>query len=255
MEIASSSTGSSSSTSSLRVVVSEDDPVQLDAIVSMVRQLKPQWQIVATARDVPTLLRSLDDLAPDLLILDIHLPGGEGNVWMNGVTSAVPTLFVTGDPTFAVQAFETAAIDYVLKPITPRRLKLALDRASSDARLAPRGSAPAPDPAGPLAWIGMKRGHDVVMVGVSDICFLQAEQKYTRVVTQSGEGLIRTGISELQRRLDEKVFVKIHRSIVVNLNYVSTIRRDILGHLEVRLHGRNEVLKVSKNFQHVFRAL
>ncbi len=240
----------------LRVVVSEDDPVQLEALVSMVRQIKPHWNIVGTAQDVPSVLRSLDDLAPDLLILDIHLPGANGYEWMRSLPGDVPTIFVTGDPGFAVQAFETAAIDYVLKPITPRRLKIALDRAASDPRVAPGPSVPAPQDAnGPLGWVTMSRGTDVLVVATSDICYLQADQKYTRVVTLQSEGLVRTGITELHRRLDDKVFVKIHRSVIVNLRFVGSIKRDLFGHLEVHLSGRKDVLKVSKNFQHVFRTL
>jgi len=75
------------------------------------------------------------------------------------------------------------------------------------------------------------------------------------VVTPRGEGLVRTGITDLCRRLDPHAFVKVHRSVIVNLRYISAVKRNILGYLEVHLEGRSEVLKVSKSFQQVFRSL
>ena len=219
--------------------------------------LKPDWQIVAAVQNVADALNAIESQAPDLLVLDIHLPGTAGPEWIRDLDAGLPIVFVTGDPDFAVHAFEAAAVDYVLKPVTMRRLKTALDRAAADPRVGGRrgGIAGAGGDDGSLTWMTMSRGNDVLVVPTTQIVYLRADQKYTRVVTERGEGLVRAGISELASRLNPQVFVKVHRSVVVNLSYIASVKKNMLGYLEVHLTGRSEVLKVSKSFQQVFRSL
>lgn len=238
----------------VRVLIAEDDPAQLDAIATAVLQLKPQWSVVARVHEADALLPAIEATAPDLLILDIHLGPSREPDWMARLPPELAVIFATCDPGFAVQAFEQSAVDYLLKPITLRRLRQALERASRDARLgSAAASAEAVDPA--HRWITMSRGQDMVMVTEDEVAYLQADLKYTRVVTLRGEGLVRLGIGELCARLSPHDFVRIHRSVVVNRRHIAAVRRNELGQLEVHLDGRPEVLRVSRNHLQAFRAL
>ncbi|MBQ0937788.1 LytR/AlgR family response regulator transcription factor [Ideonella paludis] len=260
-------------TSSVRVLVAEDDPVQLEALAQWVVQLKPHWSVVAQVGSVDGVRQAIDSLAPDLLILDIHLPGVDDLNWLSQLNYNAPAIFVTGDAGFAIEAFDRSAVDYLLKPVTMRRLKAALDKVDArgvavraPARLvvpeteqasSVRGSVDS-EPgfsAAHAGWLTVAKGQDLMLVAPEEIVYLQADQKYTRVVTERGEGLVRTGITELLGRLDEKFFARVHRSVVVNIRHVAAVKRNTLGFMEVHLRGRSEVLKVSKSFQQVFRML
>lgn len=259
-------------TARLRVLIAEDDDAQLAALTQWVLQLKPHWSVVAQVGTVDAVKQAIDTQAPDLLILDIHLPGVDNLAWLSRLNYDAPAIFVTGDAGFALEAFDRSAVDYLLKPVTLRRLKTALDKvdrvlgtgqvslttptaqaeslATTDIEALESQSVPAA-----TAWITMAKGQDLILVAPEEIVYLQADLKYTRVVTERGEGLVRTGISELLSRLDEKFFVRVHRSVVVNIRHVAAVKRNDLGLMEVHLRGRAEVLKVSKSLQQVFRML
>jgi len=252
--------------SGLRVLVAEDDVVQRDALVRWIGELQPGWRVVATAGSVDEVTAAIEECAPDLCLVDLHLAGAPSGDWVKSLDARLPIVFVTGDPDFAVHAFDSAAIDYVLKPITLRRLKVALDRAAADPRLSRKpmavgsgsgdaeGGLAAGGGGAGLKWLTMSRGNEVLVVSPREIIFLEADLKYTRVVCSRGEGLVRTGINELCDRFADDQFVKIHRSVVVNLRYVASVKRGELGHLDVYLKDRSDVLRVSKTFQHVFKS-
>lgn len=253
----------------VRVLVAEDDAAQLKAMLDWLAMLRPSWKVVATASDEQQALQRIDEHAPDLLIIDIHLGGGASRGWIRSLPATVPIIFVTGDPNFALDAFDLQAVDYILKPVSPRRLRLALDRAAADPRCralavpvataaataagALPGLASDGSGEGPIQWLTVSKGQEVLLVSADEIIYLQADLKYTRVVSLRGEGLVRLGISELCQRLASPSLVRIHRSVVVNLQHVGSVRRNDLGQLDVHLRGRPEVLRVSKTFQQVFR--
>lgn len=246
---------------SLRVLIAEDDPEQQAWLCESLAMLQPTWHVVAVTGDVASTLRAIDEQAPDLLLLDIHLPGAAGAEWIDGLDADLNIVFVTGDPEFAVHAFERAAIDYALKPLTLKRLKTAFERVLQSPKIGSNQGAPAaevgqaPSEVDRLNWLTVSRGNDVLVVPVDEILYLQADLKYTRVISLRGEGLARIGISELSDRLPSARFARIHRGAVVNMSYISSVKRNELGQMDVRLNGRDELLRVSKSFQHVFRAL
>lgn len=238
----------------VRVLIAEDDTVQRNSLIAMLKSLRPEWQVVADVGSTSEVKHAVDTLIPNLCLIDIHLSGGDDPNWIKNLGNDLPVIFVTGDPDFAVHAFDTDAVDYILKPITPRRLKAALDRASRDPRVAPARHALGPDPhKNYLSRITMARGSETIVALPEDIAYLEADMKYTRVVTTRGSGLVRIGINELSARLPSDQFLRIHRGYVVNLKFVASVKRNEFGYLEVYLNGRPEVLRVSKSYQHVFR--
>jgi DNA-binding LytR/AlgR family response regulator len=240
----------------VKVLIAEDDVVQRTALVDLVTSLRPQWRIVATVSTVAEVNIAVDSLIPDLCLIDIHLSGTDDSSWIKTLAWDQAIIYVTGDPDHAVHAFDSNAVDYVLKPITARRLKAALERAEQDPRLGARQQSAADGNTGQpyLSRITMSRGPDTLVVMRDDIVFLEADAKYTRVATLRSSGLVRVGLNELSSRLPSDQFVRIHRSHIVNLRFIERVKRNDLGHLEVHLNGRPEVLRVSKPHEYLFRS-
>jgi DNA-binding LytR/AlgR family response regulator len=238
----------------VRALLAEDDAVQRDSLVDLITTLRPNWQVVAAASTVAETLEAIDSMVPDVCLIDIHLAGDDNPDWIRSLAPDLSVIYVTGDPDHAVHAFDSRAIDYVLKPITARRLNAALERAEQDPRLIARlARNSAEGGAGYLQRITVSRGNDALIVMRDDIVFLEADTKYTLVATPRASGLVKMGINELSSRLPRDQFVRIHRSHVVNLRFIDRVRRNELGHMEVHLNGRSEVLRVSKPYEHLFR--
>jgi DNA-binding LytR/AlgR family response regulator len=182
---------------------------------------------------------------------------------------------VTAYDEYALQAFEQAAADYVLKPVSDERLaktvarlkhRLAqnrehanehdheLQRMVSQLRtLLPPTAAPAAGQRLSLIRAGI--GNQVRLIPVADVLYFEAADKYLNVVTADGEALIRTSLKELLPQLDPDQFWQIHRGTVVNLRHVQAALRDDAGKLTLRLRDRPEQLAVSRVFAHLFRQM
>ena len=232
----------------MNVVVGEDDPVQRERLVRMIASLKPEWTQVAHVSTVAGVLAAVADFRPEVLVLDIHL-GETDTRWIRQLPRNAAIVFVTGDATLAVQAFELAAVDYLVKPVHLERLEKAMERAQ--ARVS--GLSVQVVAAEPLDTVVGARGNELVMFHVHELCFLQAHNKYTRLVSASQEALVRTTVSEFERRLDLRYFKRIHRGTLVNLRLVQRVWRDGVGRLRVRLPCDGDDLQVSRAFEAVFR--
>jgi DNA-binding LytR/AlgR family response regulator len=259
-----------------RGVIADDERLLREQLRSRLAQVWPELEIVGEARDGREALAQAEELRPDVIFLDIRMPG------MTGIEAASEILalpdwqgeivFVTAYDEYAVEAFEQGAIDYLLKPAEPQRLAQTVQRLK--ARLAappPPASEPALDalleklarlqrgidpPAAsqPLRWVRCTAGATTRMFDINDILFFRSDEKYTRVQTRSQEGFIRTPIRELLPQLDPNQFCQVHRSAVVNLAAVEAVTRDDDGRQRVHLRDFPEVLEVSRSFAHLFRS-
>ena len=199
-----------------------------------------------------------------MAFLDIRMPGLSGLEVAARLTVPCRLVFVTAYDQFAVQAFEREAVDYLLKPVTDERLgrTLARLRGSEAAPLPETLLASlrdllraAPGAPGPLRWIKAQAGQAIRLLGVDEICYFQASEKYTTVVTRDAELLIRTSIKELAEQLDPAQFWQIHRSTLVNVRQIAAARHDAMGRLALQLKHRPETLPVSRTFAHLFRQM
>lgn len=239
-----------------RVLVADDDRTIADHLQGMIRHLEPSWEVLDVVADGPALLKAVEEQMPDVLLLDIHMPGHEGinedMLSTLGELSYQPsTIVVSGDPTRGVEAFDKSVVDYLIKPVTPARLRRALQRVNY---APPPGVTESPDDEGPAnRWISALRGTDIVIVDPSDIVYLQAERKHTRIVLKEGEALLKQGISEVARSLNERYFVRIHRSTIVNVRHIDFVRRDEFGRMRVHFAHRREKPIVSRPFEMHFR--
>ena len=243
-------------------IVAEDEATLRGQLVEQLGQLWPELHIVAEAADGISALRLMDEHRPDILFLDIQMPGATGLEVARQVNGRSRVVFVTAYDEHAVAAFEHGAIDYVLKPISPARLFTTVTRLKE--RLgspAPRVDhlLPALAPAGAaksyLRWINASVGQNLRLITVDEIVYFQADNKYTRVVTADGEALIRKPLKELVDELDPNQFWQIHRSTMVNVASVAGVTRDFRGRMLLKLKGRSDTLPVSDSYTHLFRQM
>jgi DNA-binding LytR/AlgR family response regulator len=172
-------------------------------------------------------------------------------------------VFVTAYDQYAVAAFDQGAVDYVMKPFSPTRLALAITRIKDRMKGSPanldvllRTLAEGSKRSGQfLRWISVGEGKTVRLITMDEICYFQADNKYTAVVTASSRSLINKTIKELLDELDPEVFFQIHRSTIVNVNAIAAVHRGLRGRHEIRLKRREETLAVSAPFAHWFKQM
>jgi DNA-binding LytR/AlgR family response regulator len=245
-----------------KAVIAEDEPLLRAELRETLVRLWPELSICAEAEDGVEALSAIETHAPDILFLDIQMPGMSGLEVARQAGSRCHVVFVTAYDKYAVTAFEQGALDYVMKPFSLARLATTVARLNEKVGTAPanlegllqsliRSSAPKEY----LRWITASQGQELRLITVDEICYFQADSKYTLVVTGTQESLIRRPIKELVDELDPAVFWQIHRGTVINVNAIAGVNRDIGGHLRVKLKERKETLPVSDPYLHLFKSM
>ncbi|GKS99987.1 LytTR family DNA-binding domain-containing protein [Acidovorax sp. SUPP3434] len=270
-----------------RALIAEDEPLLAAALRQELAQAWPDLQIAATVGDGLAAVQQALDLRPDVLLFDIRMPGQSGLEAAAELADAWPAdtpfpalVFVTAYDQYAVQAFEAQAVDYLLKPVQPERLRKAVQKLQStlarqaapaaldfEATLArlralvalPGAAAPgvagaAAHPA-PLTVIQASSGAQIHLVPVTDVVVFEAADKYVRVLTATQEYLIRTPLKELAAQLDASTFWQVHRGTLVRASGIASAVRDESGRLHLRLRERPETLAVSRLYAHRFKAM
>jgi len=272
----------------VRALIADDERLMREQLRARLAEVWPALRIVAEARNGLEAVQFTEQHHPDLVFLDIRMPG------MNGVDAAraiaeLPTdddtpdgwpgcdlVFITAYDQYAIEAFEQGVVDYVLKPAERERLLVTVQRVRK--RLAARGEhangpaagvAPAgmqqllqqlsrqinPASAPPLRWIQATVGQNIQMIPVEEVLFFISDEKYTRVQTATLEALIRKPIKELVDELDAEQFWQIHRSTLVNARAVAGISRDLRGRQIVSVKGHPQKLEVSRSFAGLFKGM
>lgn len=244
-------------------IVAEDEAHLADELCDMLAELWPELVVTTKAANGAEAVAALDRAVPDVLFLDIQMPGLSGIEVARRASGRCHVVFVTAYDHYAIEAFEHDATDYLLKPVTTERLARTVDRLKS------RFRAPVADIAALVArlaerlapqrqylrWITIPEGEEMRLVTMDEICYFQSDSKYTRVVTNDRSSLVRRTIKELAEEVDPDVFWQIHRGTLVNVNAVAGLVRDMAGHLRVKLKQRRETLPVSEPYAHRFRGL
>jgi len=264
-------------------LIAEDEPLLAANLQAELARLWPELHIVATVGNGDAAAEQALALRPDLLFLDIRMPGMSGleaaqaiaEDWPGNAAQAFPLIvFVTAYDQYALQAFERAAVDYVLKPVQPERLAQTCARLK--AALAQRQPASAPGPAldevmqqlrgligqtapaqsaAPLRVLQAGVGNAIHMVPVDEVLYFEAADKYVRVVTAEREHLIRTSLRELQPQLDAQRFWQIHRGTIVRSDAIATAVREESGKLTLTLREHADKLTVSRMYAHLFKGM
>ena len=249
-------------------LLADHEPHLATYLQSQLAELWPALEIVAIAKNGIEAAARIAELQPDIAFLDIQMPGLTGLEVAQGIEGETRVVFVTAYDEYAVQAFEQAALDYLLKPLKTERLALALQRVRAalapepDARMAEalqkllRAPVPKEVRTPTLRYIRAAQGELMHQIAVEDVLFFQADDKYTVVQTAAGgEHLIRTPIMELAAQLDPDHFWQVHRSTLVNLTYLAGTRRDEASRLFLRIKGHPRELPVSRAYVHLFKAM
>jgi DNA-binding LytR/AlgR family response regulator len=232
-------------------LIADDEPLLRERLRSHLARLWPELEIVADARNGREAVEMFDIHLPQIVFLDVHMPGLNGIDAARSIARRAQIVFVTAYEQYAVQAFEQGAIDYLVKPFDEApasTLDAVIDRLSSELRQRSAGASH-------LQWIKASVGQSVRLIPVEQVAYLKADEKYTLVVWEGGEALIRKSIRELADELDPERFAQVHRSVIVNLHQVSQVNRGPNETAEIQLKGRKELLPVSRSFVHVFRQM
>lgn len=247
-------------------IIADDEPRLALYLRERLAALWPELVVVGIAANGAEAKALIDDADPDVAFLDIRMPGLTGLDVAKAADRRTHVVFVTAFDQYAVDAFEHAAVDYLLKPVQDARLAQTLGRLRDRIASASEGpdlraalatlSRLAPTVAGErLAWIRASVGQQVRLIAVDDVCYFQANDKYTSVFTRDGEALIRTPLRELAEGLDPNRFWQVHRGTIVNVAHVAGTNRDFAGRVSLALKTRSESIAVSRAFAHRFRQM
>ena len=256
-------------------LIADDEAPMRDQLRARLLQAWPELRIMAEASNGAEAVAMAGELQPDIVFLDIRMPGMGGIEAARQLYDRCHIVFVTAYDQYAIDAFEHGAIDYLLKPVTPdrlattvARLKRRLQKQPQDigAQLAQLAQLTAlgqrllqPDPPDVkrpyLRWIQAQSGQSLRMVSTREVLFFQSDEKYTRVQTATAQHLIRKTLKELEEELDPDEFWRIHRSTLVRVDAILEVRRDMRGRQMLRLRDYAEELEVSRNHGALFQQM
>jgi len=248
----------------ITALIAEDELPQRQELRTLLAELWPELDVVAECEDGLAALQALEQHRPQVVFLDIRMPGISGLEVARAAGDHCQVIFVTAYEEYALRAFDEGAVDYLQKPVARERLGRALERTRArlaagtqvdmaalidmvQSRLAPGGKS--------IKWITASVANTMKMFAVDEVLFFQAQDKYTRVVTAESEGHIRTPLKELVSALDSETFWQVHRSVIVRVGAIRTVEKDEDGKLRLTVRGHSEVLPVSSAFQYRFRGM
>ena len=275
-----------------RLLIAEDESLLAKALQQQLQTLWPEVNIIARVGDGLSALQEALDKFPDILFLDIKMPGLDGLALTQELLDAWPEqrpfpliVFVTAYDQYATAAFDNEVFDYLVKPVNSPRLQKTIQRLqqrlsereivsthsrgdldnnllSSLRRLINENpdvapSPPSPSPSSPIQILTVSdsRSQRIHLVPISDIVYFQAQDKYVEVLTADREYWIRTPLKELERQLPGDQFWQIHRSTIVRILSIAEAIRHENGTLTLSLHQRPERLKVSRLYAYLFKSM
>ena len=253
----------------IKAIIADDEEPLRTYLRSLLSDVWSDLIICGEARNGREALALVEQHKPHIAFLDIKMPGLSGMEVAKRIGEACRVVFVTAYDRYAVEAFENEAIDYLLKPVTRVRLERAVKR------LRKQIDAPHEQPQSDitevterilaelkereareyLQWIKVQRLDGILLVPVEEVCYFKASDKYTMVMTEEGESLIKKTIRELSDDLDPNQFWRIHRGTIVNLSRIAKVSRSLTGRGAMRLKDRPEILTVSRSYMHLFRQM
>lgn len=218
----------------LQTVLADDEPLARQKLRQMLGE-SPEVQVVGEGACAGEVLDVVRETAPQLLFLDICMPGIDGFALMDQL-KALPginpprVIFTTAYDTYALRAFDMNAVDYLLKPFTADRLRTAVDRARSEilgnANSAGRREGAASNGGQYTTRMVFKSRGRILFLPVSDIRWIGAEENYVRICTKTETHLLRQTMNDIEEKLDPDMFARVHRSAIVNLQYVKEVRTE-----------------------------
>ncbi|MDD2701899.1 MAG: LytTR family DNA-binding domain-containing protein [Sideroxydans sp.] len=246
----------------MRAIIADDEINLAQDLQRRLQKLWPALQIAAVVHDGVAAEQALKEIKPDIAFLDIRMPGQSGLDAARAAGSDCRVVFVTAYDDHAVEAFERAAVDYLLKPVSEERLARCVKRLQQQTETAPeallvrlQSMLAAPAHSEPLRWLRIQVGQSVRMVAVEEVCYFQSADKYTTVLTRDAELLLRTPLKELVGQLDPEQFWQVHRGTLVNVRQIVSAHHGLMGKVTLELRDRPEKVAVSRSYTHLFRQM
>lgn len=252
----------------IKAILANDENELRSYLRTLLAEVWPELEIAGEAANGSEALEMIDIHAPQIAFLDIKMPGLSGLEVAGKIAKACHVVFVTAYDDYAVEAFEREAVDYLVKPVTKKRLLQTVGRLKTRLQTSltpPSGTSEilaeilacvgAKPHTGCLQWIRTQHKDSVRLISVDDVDYFHADEKYTLVVTPAGESLIKKSIKELACELDPQKFWQIHRATIVNVSRIENIVRSLTGRGILKLKNRKETLPVSRQYLHLFKQM
>jgi len=245
----------------ITALIADDEEAPRAQLALALREAWPGLSIIAEAVNGADAWDAFLEHEPQVCFLDVRMPGLSGIEVAQRIAGRGHVVFVTAHGDHAVSAFDTGAVDYVLKPIDAARLQQAVQRVQGRLHAAPvdlqrllsQLAAPALRRPPALEIIQAAVGREVRLIRAAEVVYFESDARYTRVVHAEGEALIRTPLKELLTQLDPAQFWQVHRSIIVNHHHIASALRVDENNMQLTLRGRPEKLPVSRHFQALFK--
>jgi DNA-binding LytR/AlgR family response regulator len=251
-----------------KAIIADDEKELREYLKTMLAESWPELEICGEAANGKDALELVELYHPEVIFLDIKMPGLSGLDVAKRIAGACHIVFVTAYDQYAVDAFEREAVDYLVKPVTKKRLTQTIQRLNKQLQSStepPTGLAEmithvlanlqGRANANYLHWIKTQHKDNIRLIPVEEIDYFQAEDKYTLVMTAQGESLIKKSIKELSQELDPNQFWQIHRSTIVNVSKIENVSRSLTGRGVLKIKNRPESLIVSRNYLHLFKQM
>ena len=241
-------------------IIVDDEPHLADYLQNKLTKLWPELEILGQANNGRSALALAAQTQPDIAFLDIHMPGLTGLQVAEELPPQTRVVFVTAYDEFALEAFQRAAVDYLMKPVSDERLEQTIERLKtkpSQARseltlLLKELGQPTTQY---LQWIRTGLDDTTRLVSTDEVVYFQADQKYTSVLTATDEHLVRRSIKELENELDPNQFWRIHRGTIVRVDQIVSAVRDLRGRYTITLRDREETLRSSQTYGKLFKQM
>lgn len=233
-----------------KTVIVDDERLARNKLRTML-SAHSQIEIVGEANSVVNALNVIEETKPELIFLDIQMPGETGFELLHKLSEPLKIIFVTAFDQYAIRAFEVNALDYLLKPVTAGRLAQAIEKLSAPVA----AEKPLPIAQTPLKTLNyddvlfLNIGREMRFVRVSIIKFIQASDIYSKVFLTNGKtALVSKSLNDWMQRLPEKYFTRIHRSTIVNIECVERLEQWFNNSYQVYLKGIEEPLTMSRRY-------
>lgn len=252
----------------ITAIIADDEKELRRHLAKLLNQLWPELVIAGESKNGPETLELVHRHSPDIVFLDINMPGLSGIEVARQIYRQCSIIFITAYDQYAIEAFENEALDYILKPVQKERLLTSIERckrrfmnhAQKQADLNPllqhlektllkKKASPF------LQWIRAQHGDSIRLISIEDVLLFKSADKYTLVITSKKESLIRKTIKELDQELDPEKFWKIHRGTIINVSAISKISKSISGKYVVKINNYDEPLLVSRSYSHLFKQM
>lgn len=227
-----------------KALVVDDERLARKDLSNMLSELDGV-QVIGEAEDVPSALKAIEELKPDIVFLDIQMPGQTGFDLVEQVDFPGKIIFVTAYDEFALRAFEINALDYLMKPVNKDRLQKSIERIETEEK-------PTQDNEAKLAYsdrLFTTIGNKVQFLKINTILHIHSDGDYTHVTTTNGtKGLITKTMKEWEQRLPENYFCRVHRNSIINTDYIESIEKWFNYSYRVKLQGIEEPVIISRRY-------